>query len=388
MFAAVASGVGAAAFVLPVLGLVDDPATAGTALPALAITIAVAALVWWRRDRPPARIAGGLVVAGCSWLFSQARAGAINWLLAALLGLGIALALPLAQLRNRLTVVVAAATAAVLVVLAATWGPTTAWTWGALTGLALAVPTAVDRRRRAGWLVPTTALLGVVLVGSWIGANSPTADWFGSTVSHGPRDRPEVAVTFDDGPDVSATLAIARAFDDDGAKATFFSVGKAVVARPDITRALIADGHLVGNHSYHHDEWRWLDPRYPELMRAQRAIHTQVGVCPAFYRPPHGQHTPFMAWAMSRHGVTMVGWDVSAGDWATSDPQVIADRVLSKVRAGSIVDLHDGLDGDVNADRTVLVRAVPLILDGLRAHGLRPVRLDQLLGRPGYTTHC
>jgi peptidoglycan/xylan/chitin deacetylase (PgdA/CDA1 family) len=84
----------------------------------------------------------------------------------------------------------------------------------------------------------------------------------------------------------------------------------------------------------------------------------------------------------------MVGWDVSAGDWATSNPRTIADRVLRKVRGGSIIDLHDGLDGRVNVDRRVLVQAMPLILDGLRARGLHAVRLDQLIGISGYRGGC
>jgi hypothetical protein len=86
--------------------------------------------------------------------------------------------------------------------------------------------------------------------------------------------------------------------------------------------------------------------------------------------------------------MTMVTWDVSAGDWSTHDPAKIAQAVLSRVRSGSIIDLHDGLDGRVNVDRTVLLRAMPLILDGLAARGLHPVRLDVLLGRPGYLAHC
>ena len=92
-----------------------------------------------------------------------------------------------------------------------------------------------------------------------------------------------------------------------------------------------------------------------------------------------------MAWVMGQHHVRMVGWDVSAGGGATNDPNLIARRVLHHVRPGSIIDLHDGLDGEVNADRTVLVRAMP---DGLQTRGLQPVRLDQLLGRSGYTDHC
>ena len=57
--------------------------------------------------------------------------------------------------------------------------------------------------------------------------------------------------------------------------------GKAIDARPEIARALFDDGQLLGNHSYHHDYWRWLDPRYPELDRTQDAFRRQLGVCPA-----------------------------------------------------------------------------------------------------------
>ena len=63
-------------------------------------------------------------------------------------------------------------------------------------------------------------------------------------------------------------------------KGTFFEVGKAIDAEPQITRALYADGQLLGNHSYHHDEWRWLDPRYPELERTQAAFARAIGTCP------------------------------------------------------------------------------------------------------------
>ena len=77
-------------------------------------------------------------------------------------------------------------------------------------------------------------------------------------------------------------------------------------------------------------------------------------------------------------------WDVSAGDWATTSEATVARRVLSRVRGGSIIDLHDGLDGKPQVDRSVIVRALPLILDGLRARHLRPVRLDELVGGPAY----
>ena len=81
-------------------------------------------------------------------------------------------------------------------------------------------------------------------------------------------------------------------------------------------------------------------------------------------------------------------WSVSAGDWATNDPALVASRVLRRARPGSIILLHDGLDGRITADRSVVVAALPRILEGLKARGLTPVRLDDLLGGPGYLDHC
>jgi peptidoglycan/xylan/chitin deacetylase (PgdA/CDA1 family) len=89
--------------------------------------------------------------------------------------------------------------------------------------------------------------------------------------------------------------------------------------------------------------------------------------------------------ALGMHAVT---WDVSAQDWSDTDGAAVARRILDGTKPGSIILLHDGLDGTVTADRSVLRTALPLILDGLAAKGLHPVRLDQLLRLPGYQKSC
>jgi peptidoglycan/xylan/chitin deacetylase (PgdA/CDA1 family) len=246
-------------------------------------------------------------------------------------------------------------------------------------------------RRRAWGMALVAVALAVVLVagtGAWIGANSPQLTWFGALVSHGDRRARDVALTFDDGPNITTTLRVRDILDAHGVKGAFFSVGKAVDARPEISRALVDDGHLLGDHSYNHDYWHWLDPWYRELGHAQATFRARLHVCPALYRPPHGQHTPLLALALHRRGMTMVGWDVSAGDFATTNARLVARRVLSRVRPGSIIDLHDGLDGRVEVNRSVLTRALPLILDGLQARGLHVVRLDALIKRAGYLPTC
>src|SRR5205823_14999039 len=269
----------------------------------------------------------------------------------------------------------------------------TAWA-GLVDGVAIAaVGVLAGSRPRTGApgsVLAAATVAAVVTVGAtfWVGANSPTVTWFGSQVAHGSRDGREVAITFDDGPDDPYTLEIARILDSRGAKGTFFMVGKALDRRPGIARALRADGHLLGDHSYHHDEWRWLDPRYPELDRTQTAFRHNLGVCPTFYRAPHGQHTPFLAHVVGDHGMTMIGWDVSSGDWNTRDAGLVTRRTLDQLKPRSTIHLHDGLDGSVTADRSVLLRAVPMILDGLKRRGLKPVRLDALLQERGYGAHC
>jgi peptidoglycan/xylan/chitin deacetylase (PgdA/CDA1 family) len=230
----------------------------------------------------------------------------------------------------------------------------------------------------------STLVIAVSGLTGYFGASTVGATWFGGGVVHGPRASDEVAITFDDGPDVSATPAIMKILDAAKVKGSFFVVGKTLDASPQMVRALVADGQLVGNHSYHHDEWRWLDPRYPELERTQKAFARELGTCPVWFRPPHGQRTPLMARVVKDHGMRMAMWDVSVSDRGKNDPQAIADKVLASVKGGSIIDLHAGLDGTSAAHRAAVVGALPLILDGLRARGLRPVRLDKLIGGPAY----
>ena len=384
------------ALLLPVLAAVGDPpAGLAWAIPvALLSGAAGAALGMTRPARPVYAWLGATAVFVAAWLIPQTGQPWVICVLGLIIGMGFGLAAPPpSALREGWAVAFGALGVLQLGVLALVAGDDAATIAGVLYAIAIAVrgTTASPRdatARGAPLAIAVGTVLLMLLTASWIGANERTITWFGKLVNHGPRGQPQVAITFDDGPNEHATLPVAHILDRNHTKGTFFTVGKALVRRPDISRALMADGQLLGNHSYLHDAIRWLDPRYPELERTQRAFKRELGVCPTFFRPPHGQHTPFMADVVSDHGMTMVGWDDAGGDWATRDAALVARRILDKVRNGSIILLHDGSDGDVTSDRTVVVKALPLILAGLRARHLTPVRLDRLLGRPGYGAHC
>jgi peptidoglycan/xylan/chitin deacetylase (PgdA/CDA1 family) len=233
----------------------------------------------------------------------------------------------------------------------------------------------------------STLVLVTLAMTAYFGASTVSAQWFGGGVTHGPRNSGRVAITFDDAPDSPTTPQLMRVLDAAHVHATFFVVGQSLMRAPGaaVVRELMRHGHQVANHSFHHDEWRWLDPRYPELERAQLAFKREIGTCPAWFRPPNGDHTPFMARVVHKHGMRMAMWDVSPRE-SDETPQQIAQRVLHNARSGSIIDLRDGIDGTSDREATALVHALPMILDGLRAMHLQPVRLDQLVGGPAYTS--
>ena len=127
---------------------------------------------------------------------------------------------------------------------------------------------------------------------------------------------------------------------------------------------------LLGNHSYHHDQWRWLDPGTRSSAERRTRFARQLGVCPRFYRPPHGQRTPFVEPGRARAGhdhrdVERLGRRLGHGRSCAGRQPGAARRA----RPGSIILLHDGLDGRITADRSVVVAALPCILDGLKAAG-------------------
>ncbi|HEX2383909.1 MAG TPA: polysaccharide deacetylase family protein, partial [Acidimicrobiales bacterium] len=262
------------------------------------------------------------VLAACALLAVTYR-GVITLPIAAILGTGIGMAMPdLDGIERRVVALAVVAGAVELTVCALIGGRNAALWCAAIIGVAVGLVSIAGATRenlRVGRAGMALACVLVLLAGglmAWVAANDPGVLWFGGVISHGDRSQPRVALTFDDGPNAVYTESVARILDSHDVKGTFFQVGKAIDARPDITRALVADGQLVANHSYHHDSWRWLDPRYPELNRTQRAFDRAVGKCPAFFRPPHGQRTPFMLAQVRHADMHAVTWDTSAQDWA------------------------------------------------------------------------
>jgi len=197
------------------------------------------------------------------------------------------------------------------------------------------------------------------------------------SISHGNPDLPQVALTFDDGP-IAYTpqvLAILRHYN---VQATFFCIGKNIVQFPSYLRQALAGGNVVGNHTLNHPHLPTLPFQeiYEELSKTQNAVQHATGTCPTIFRPPYGEYNPDVLRAASQLGLTSVTWSADAGDWDDPQPSVahIASSILSAARNGSIFLLHEG-----GGNRANTVAALPAIIDGLQARGLRLVTVSQML---------
>jgi peptidoglycan-N-acetylglucosamine deacetylase len=240
----------------------------------------------------------------------------------------------------------------------------------------------------AGWLGFGWPLLwpGVIALLLWgIAVDAvvrPGSGFFIATVTHGPRQSKQVALTFDDGPDPEVTPAVLDELRRDGARASFFVIGKSLAARPELGRRMVAEGHVVANHSWQHSYMqsfrlhRW---QSEELSRAERAIEAATGrPSTRLYRAPVGMKTGDLARAVEALGLRVVAWSVHSRDTLDPDPVAMARRVLRRIRGGDIVLLHDG--SRVPGGHKQCAEAVRLILAGLRERGLECVTLTELLG--------
>jgi len=223
------------------------------------------------------------------------------------------------------------------------------------------------------------AFLLLATAGVYYATYAVRSQLLGSTTWHGREDTGAVALTFDDGPgrDTERILEILARHK---LPATFFMIGRHVEALPQIARAVAAGGHEIGNHSYSHPIYLYRSARETrrQLERAQTVIKQVTGVAPKVARPPCGVRTPAYFAATHSLGLHTVQWDVAGFDWKHRSARQIADDVLRQARSGSIILLHDG-DSEGKRDRSETVAALPLIIDGLHARGLRIAPLARLL---------
>lgn len=180
-----------------------------------------------------------------------------------------------------------------------------------------------------------------------------------------------VALTFDDGPNAHATPSILDTLGSEGVRATFFVLGRHADRWPSLVARARREGHVVGNHGYHHQKLLWKSPRYVRDDIAAGAAAILRAGCdrPTLFRAPHGQRNPWVTPIARAGGQRTVGWTLGVWDTTRPGAPIIADRVVRGAGCGSIILLHDGDGYDAEGDRTETAAALPMIIRGLRERG-------------------
>jgi len=185
-----------------------------------------------------------------------------------------------------------------------------------------------------------------------------------------------VALTFDDGP-APDTPTFLGVLEHQHVPATFFEIGRQVAGHRPVLQRMLRDGDAIGNHTYTHPNLLGLPPARvrQELAGTSAAIHSTGSYRPCLFRPPYGAFNQTVVRIARGDGMATILWNVDPRDWSRPGTRAIEQRVLSAVRPGSIVIMHDG-----GGPRQETLAALPHIIGVLRKRGYRFRTVAGLLG--------
>lgn len=188
-------------------------------------------------------------------------------------------------------------------------------------------------------------------------------------------DEKVVAFTFDDGPKPGLTEPLLELLTSLRVPATFFVIGRHVTEYPDLTRQIVAAGMEIANHSYTHRNLTRISPDEVarEVIQTQVAVESVTGKAPRYLRPPGGNWNGSVANIVRQWGLTPCMWTVDVDGSEVIGAQQVADAVLSQVRPGSVVLMHNG--------KLSTLQALPTIIKELRARGYTFATVDALAKR-------
>lgn len=172
--------------------------------------------------------------------------------------------------------------------------------------------------------------------------------------------KPMVALTFDDGPSTPVTSRILNSLEANGGRATFFMVGNRVPGTQPMVQRMVQLGCEVANHTYEH---KYLTKIGDGGIRSQvgktnQRIAEACGVTPTLVRPPGGYYNQASLNTLGSMGLAAVMWDIDTLDWKTRNAQNTINVVLSQVKDGDIVLMHDIYGTSADAAEVIIPELV------------------------------
>lgn len=167
-----------------------------------------------------------------------------------------------------------------------------------------------------------------------------------------------VALTFDDGPSGPITRQLLSALEERGAKATFFVCSYRVELYPDTLCRIAAGGHEIGLHSCCHSYMHKMSREEvaEDITNCMQVVSECCGVRARLFRPPGGLYSEALTAAAADEQLSVILWSVDPCDWDPKNKTNIVSSVVSNVRPGSIILMHDLYHHSVTAAAEIVDR--------------------------------
>lgn len=198
------------------------------------------------------------------------------------------------------------------------------------------------------------------------------ADTMPTTDSIIDKDKPMVALTFDDGPSAH-TQRLLDIFERYGGKGTFFVLGNTLDNRKETLKRMVLQGHEIGNHSWSHRQFTNIstDEVKDQIMLTRAKIYEITGVDCMLVRPPYGACNDEIRALGKELGVSFVNWSVDTLDWKSKNADAVYNEIMESVGDGHIILCHDLHKTTVDA----MERVVPDLIE----KGYQLVTVSELL---------
>jgi peptidoglycan/xylan/chitin deacetylase (PgdA/CDA1 family) len=190
-----------------------------------------------------------------------------------------------------------------------------------------------------------------------------------------PPEKKVIALTFDDGPWPNTTAKVLDILKKNRIKSTFFVVGQNVKNYPDLTKQIVADGHIIANHTWHHwyHQMNAQAAAY-EVANTTDIIYQTTGVRTSLFRPPGGIMNNGVAAYAKNNKYAVIMWSADSMDYSRPAVPRLMNNIFREAKPGGIVLMHDG-----GGDRSHTVKALPEIISRFRKQGYEFVTVPELL---------
>lgn len=183
-------------------------------------------------------------------------------------------------------------------------------------------------------------------------------------------EKKRIALTFDDGPHPIYTPQMLELLKEEQVPATFFLLGENVELYGDVVKEIAKEGHLIGNHTYHHVQITSLslEEACKEIQETSDLIEELTGIGTEYVRPPFGTWNEELE---ERLNLIPVMWSIDTKDWTTQNVDWIVRETVKHAEDHDIILMHDSYQSTVDA--------VKRVIEQLEAKGFEFVTVDEII---------